>query len=124
MSFNSKNNYYSHGGNIEAESRNLNLRTDQIFDAYNPDQSTSFAPYRIFNIGNSQSIELLRFIELLEDALGVKSIKNFKPIQPGDVEVTAADTNLIEAWIGFKPSTSIEKGVNKFAKWYLDYYRN
>ena len=97
---------------------------NQIFDAYNPDKSTSFAPYRIFNIGNSQSIELLRFIELLEDALGVKSIKNFKPIQPGDVEITAADTNLIESWIGFKPSTSIEKGVNKFAKWYLDYYRN
>jgi len=95
---------------------------NQDFDALNPDQSSSFAPYRIFNIGNSQPIELLRFIEVLEDSLGVKAIKNFKPIQPGDVEATAANTNLLESWIGFKPQTSLEFGVNKFARWYMKYF--
>ncbi len=93
------------------------------FDSLNPDQSSSFAPYRIFNIGNSQPIELLRFIEILEDFLGVKAIKNFKPIQPGDVEATAANTNLLKSWIGFKPQTSLEFGVDKFARWYIDYYK-
>ena len=97
---------------------------NQDFDALNPDQSTSFSPYRIFNIGNSQPIELLRFIEILEDVLGVKAIKNFQPMQPGDVEATAANTDLLESWIGFKPQTSLEFGINKFAKWYIDYYRN
>tara|TARA_B100001029_G_scaffold95661_1_gene78550 strand:+ start:166 stop:1191 length:1026 start_codon:yes stop_codon:yes gene_type:complete len=95
---------------------------DKNFDAINPNQSTSFAPFRIFNIGNSQSIELLRFIELLENELGVKAIKNFQPIQPGDVEATAANTDLLHSWIDFKPSTSIESGVHNFAKWYVDYY--
>ena len=95
---------------------------DKNFDAINPNQSTSFAPFRIFNIGNSQSIELLRFIELLENELGVKAIKNFQPIQPGDVEATAANTDLLHSWIDFKPSTSIESGVHNFAKWYIDYY--
>tara|TARA_B100000579_G_C22847926_1_gene865556 strand:- start:5318 stop:6343 length:1026 start_codon:yes stop_codon:yes gene_type:complete len=97
---------------------------DKEFDALNPNKCTSFAPFRIFNIGNSQPIELLKFIGLLEDNLGVKAIRNFQPIQPGDVEATAANTDLLEAWIGFKPSTSIEIGVQNFSKWYLDYYRN
>ena len=95
---------------------------NEKFEDLNPDKSTSFAPYRIFNIGNSQPVELLRFIEILEDALGVKAIKNFQPMQPRDVEATAADTSLLEKWIGFKPSTSLETGINKFAKWYIDYY--
>ena len=97
---------------------------DKYFDSDKPNLSTSFAPYRIFNIGNSQPVELLRFIEILEDEIGLKAIKNFLPMQPGDVEATAADTDLLRSWIDFKPSTSIEIGVNKFAKWYLDYYRN
>ncbi len=96
---------------------------DKNFDYINPDQSKSFAPYRIFNIGNSQPIELLKFIEILEDVLGVKAIKNFLPMQPGDVKSTAAKTDLLEDWIGFKPSTSIETGIMKFAKWYLNYYK-
>ena len=94
------------------------------FDSLRPNPSLSFAPYRIFNIGNSSPIELLKFIEILEDELGVKSIKNFLPIQPGDVESTAANTDLLDAWVDFKPSTSIETGVRKFAKWYLDYYNH
>ena len=97
---------------------------DNAFNYLNPNQSTSFAPFRIFNIGNSDPIELLKFIEVLENELGVKSIKNFLPMQPGDVEVTSANTDLLEKWIKFKPSTPIEKGVNKFAKWYVDYYKN
>ena len=94
------------------------------FDYINPNQSTSFAPFRVFNIGNSQPIELLRFIELLEEEIGVKAIKNFQEIQPGDVEATAANTDLLYRWIDFKPSTSIEVGVHNFAKWFLDYYEN
>ena len=96
---------------------------DKDYDALNPNQSTSFAPFRIFNIGNSQPIELLRFIEILENELGIKAIKNFLPLQPGDVETTAANTNLLEDWVNFKPSTSIEIGVNKFIKWYRYYYK-
>ena len=96
---------------------------DKSFDALNPKQFSSFAPFRIFNIGNSNPIELLRFIEILENELGKKAIKNFMPIQPGDVEATAANTDLLENWIGFKPSTAIELGVSKFASWYLDYYQ-
>ncbi len=94
------------------------------FDALNPDKSTSFAPYRIFNVGNSRPIELLRFIEILENSLGVDAIKNFQPIQPGDVESTSACTDLLNDWIGFQPSTTIEVGVPKFAKWYLDFFRS
>ena len=95
---------------------------DEQFDFFNPNQSTSFAPFRIFNIGNSKPTELLRFIEILEDELGFKAVKNFLPIQPGDVEATSANIDLLENWVGFKPSYSIEKGLSKFAKWFLDYY--
>ena len=97
---------------------NINLD----FDSFKPDSATSFAPYRIFNIGNSKPVELLRFINLLEDALGIKAIKELQPIQPGDVVATAANTNLIEKWIGFKPNTSLEIGIENFAKWYIDYF--
>ena len=93
------------------------------FNYLNPDKSTSFAPYRIFNIGNSQPIELLKFIEILEDSLGCKAIKNFESIQPGDVVATSAKTDLLNNWIKFKPSTSIEIGIDNFAKWYMDYYK-
>ena len=94
------------------------------FKNLNPDPSTSFAKYRIFNIGNSKPTELLTFIELLEKSLGEKAIKNFLPIQPGDVEATSANTDLLKNWIGFKPATLIELGIEKFAKWYLSYYKN
>ena len=97
---------------------------DEKFDRLNPNQSTSFAPFRIFNIGNSHPIELYRFIEILEDELGVKALKNFQGMQPGDVEATSANTDLLDSWINFKPSTSIEVGVSKFAKWYLSYYKD
>tara|TARA_B100001057_G_C22717249_1_gene898252 strand:- start:199 stop:1221 length:1023 start_codon:yes stop_codon:yes gene_type:complete len=97
---------------------------NKFFNSFNPNESSSSAPYRVFNIGNSKPIELLKFIEILENSLGMKAIKEFHPMQPGDVKATAADTDLLEQWIDFKPSTSIEIGICKFAKWYLNYYRN
>jgi len=94
---------------------------DTDWDSDKPDSATSYAPYRIYNIGNNNPIELMKFIEVLEDCLGKKAEKNFLPMQPGDVHETCADVDdLIN--IGFKPSTPIEKGIKKFVEWYLDYY--
>ena len=87
-----------------------------------PNQSTSFAPHRIFNIGNNQSIELLRFIEILENELGSKAIKVMKPLQPGDVIETEADTQIFENWVNYSAKTPIDIGIKKFAKWFLDFY--
>ncbi|MCB4429068.1 NAD-dependent epimerase [Synechococcus sp. MU1643] len=92
------------------------------FDPLQPDPATAAAPHRVFNIGNSQPTELLRFIEVMEKALGREAIKDFQPMQPGDVVATAADTTALEQWVGFKPSTSIETGVDAFALWYRDYF--
>ncbi len=94
----------------------------ELFDTNNQDPSISSAPFRIFNVGNSEPVKLLRFIEILESVLGVKAIRNKMPMQPGDVEATAADTKLLENWVGFKPYTKIEDGIKKFAKWYIEYY--
>jgi UDP-glucuronate 4-epimerase len=88
------------------------------FDAAAPDPASSWAPHRLFNIGNSEPVELLRFIEVLEQALGRPAIRDLQPMQPGDVEATAADTALLEAWVGFRPATPIELGVERFARWY------
>ena len=92
------------------------------FDAAAPDPATSWAPHRLFNIGNSEPVELLRFIELLEQALGRPAIRDLQPMQPGDVEATAADTALLEAWVGFRPATPIAVGVERFARWYCATY--
>ena len=92
------------------------------FDPLQPDPATAAAPHRVFNIGNSQPTELLRFIEVMEQALGREAIKDFQPMQPGDVVATAADTSALEQWVGFKPSTSIETGVDAFARWYRDHF--
>ena len=94
---------------------------DTAWNSDNPDPATSYAPYRIYNIGNNSPVELMTFIEVLEDCLGKKAEKNLLPMQPGDVHETCADVDdLIN--IGFKPSTPIEKGIKKFVEWYLDYY--
>ena len=84
------------------------------FDPLQPDPATAAAPHRVFNIGNSQPTELLRFIEVMEEALGREAIKDFQPMQPGDVVATAADTQALQEWVGFKPSTPIEVGHSKF----------
>ena len=93
------------------------------FDPLQPDPATAAAPQRVFNIGNSQPTELLRFIEVMEQALGRESIKDFQPMQPGDVVATAADTSALENWVGFKPSTSLVFGVEKFAAWFIRFYK-
>jgi len=94
---------------------------DTGWNSDKPDPATSYAPYRLYNIGNNNPIELMQFIEVLEDCLGKKAEKNLLPMQPGDVHETCADVDdLIN--IGFKPSTPIEKGIKKFVEWYLDYY--
>ena len=75
----------------------------------------------MFNIGNAQSEELLDFISLLERALGREASKQFEPLQPGEVEATAADTTALEAWVGFRPATLLAEGVERFAAWYRTY---
>lgn len=84
-----------------------------------PDPSTSSAPYRIYNIGNHQPVELLDYIKAFENALGKKAVLNLLPLQPGDVLATAADTEALESAVGFKPHTSIEDGVKRFVDWFL-----
>ena len=90
------------------------------FDA--PDPSTSYAPYRIYNIGNNSPLELLHFIEVLEDCLGKKAVKNFLSMQPGDVLATFADVDDLIDDVGFRPGTSIEVGIRHFVEWYIKYY--
>jgi UDP-glucuronate 4-epimerase len=92
------------------------------FDAAAPDPATSWAPHRLFNLGNAQPEQLLEFIALLERALGREAIRQLEPMQPGDVEATAADTRALEAWVGFRPATPLAVGVERFAAWYRDRY--
>jgi len=94
---------------------------DPRFDPLQPDPATAAVPHRLFNIGNSQPVALLRFIAVLEEALGREAIRDLRPMQPGDVPATAADTQALEAWVGFRPSTPIEVGVPRFASWYRQY---
>ena len=89
----------------------------------NPDPATSKAPWRIYNIGNQQPVELMRFIETLERFLGKSVEKNLLPMQPGDVPDTYADVEALITDVGYKPNTSIEQGVEQFVKWYLEYYK-
>lgn len=87
-----------------------------------PDPATSSAPYKIYNIGNNNPVELMGFIEAIEKALGKKAEKNFLPLQAGDVPATYADVDDLIKDVGFKPSTSIEEGVARFVDWYIEYY--
>ncbi len=87
-----------------------------------PDPGTSYAPYRIYNIGNNSPVELLRFIEALEEKLGRKTIRNLLPIQPGDVPATCADVDDLMRDTGFRPKTTIEEGIGRFVDWYRGYY--
>ena len=97
-------------------------KIDEEFDKLNPNPSSSWAPYRIFNIGNQESIPLMNFIEVLEKEIGIKAIKNFKEFQQGDVQSTSASIKLLQKWTGFKPYTSINEGIKKFIDWYKTYY--
>ena len=95
---------------------------DPSFDPQSPNPSTSWAPHRVFNIGNSNPTPLMDYIYAVEDALGVTAEKHFLPMQPGDVQATAADTSALEAWVNFKPNTPVKEGVAKFVAWYRHFY--
>jgi len=92
------------------------------FDPAQPDPGTSNAPYRVFNIGNSQPTPLADYIEAIEDALGRKAERNYLPMQPGDVPATSANTDELDAWVSFKPATPVREGVRRFVEWYREYY--
>jgi UDP-glucuronate 4-epimerase len=96
---------------------------DSEWSAMNPNPSSSFAPYRIYNIGNNKPVELLRFIEIIEEKTGKKAIKNFLPIQDGDVPETYADVEDLMRDVDFKPSTPMEVGIGNFIDWFRDYYK-
>ena len=93
------------------------------FDKSAPDPSSSWAPHKVFNIGNSDSIKLNKFIEVLEDVIGKKAKKNLLPMPKGDVQSTLADTKSLENYINFRPKTSLNEGLEKFYKWYKNFYR-
>ena len=88
-----------------------------------PDPGTSYNPYRIFNIGNNNPVELMAFIEAIENALGQKADKDMMDIQPGDVPATYANIDDLYNAVEFKPETSIEEGIGKFIEWYKLYYQ-
>ena len=92
------------------------------FDRASPDPSTSWAPWRVYNIGNHQPVPLLEYISALERALGRTALKRMKPIQPGDVRATCADTARLAEAVGFAPATPLEEGLAKFAQWFKSYY--
>ncbi|MDR1451068.1 MAG: NAD-dependent epimerase [Helicobacteraceae bacterium] len=96
--------------------------SDPNFDPANPDCATSSAPHRIYNIGRGSPASLIEFIEAIENALGKKAIKNYLPIQAGDVPATFADTSALERDMGYKPSVSIQTGVDHFVRWYREFY--
>lgn len=95
---------------------------DPKWSGKNPDSGTSYAKYRIYNIGNNNPVELIKFIEVIEDTLGKKAKKEFLDLQPGDVVSTYADVDDLVRDVEFKPMTGLESGIKKFVEWYLGYY--
>lgn len=85
--------------------------------------SSSIAPWKVFNIGNNSPVTLKEYIQIIEKKIGKKAKKVYLPMQPGDVRATAADTNLLHKYIGFKPSTRLEDGIESFVEWYKEYYK-
>jgi UDP-glucuronate 4-epimerase len=95
---------------------------DPAFDPLAPDPATSRAPYRVFNIGNQDPVALGDFIETIERALGVQAIRQYKPMQPGDVVATHADVSALKAWTGVAPRTPLATGIGHFTQWFKRYY--
>ncbi len=95
---------------------------DATFDAAAPDPARSWAPYRVFNIGNQGPAQLMDFIAAVEQAVGCTAVKTFLPMQPGDVQATYADVQHLTDWTGFSPGTPITEGVARFVAWYRQYY--
>ena len=97
-------------------------KANQAWNGDDPDPATSAAPYRLYNIGNNQPIELMRYIELIEQCLGKKAEKNFLPLQIGDVPATWANIDELSRDVGYQPTTPVEVGIGRFVRWYLEYY--
>jgi UDP-glucuronate 4-epimerase len=97
---------------------------NEAWDSDAPDPATSRVPYRLYNIGNQQPVELSRYIEVLEECLGVKAKKNLLPLQPGDVPDTWADVEDLVTDVGYRPATPVEVGVRRFVDWYREYYKD
>ena len=98
-------------------------RPNPEWDRKNPDPGSSYAPYKLYNIGNHNPVELIKFIEVLENNIGKKAQKNMLPMQPGDVPTTYADADDLMNDVGFKPATPLEEGIKKFVQWYKGYYK-
>ena len=96
-------------------------KSNPHWSGLNPDPSTGKAPYRIFNIGNGNPVKLMDFISTLEKSLEIKADINFKPMQPGDVYKTWADTSSLEHAVGYKPTTTLKEGIDKFVQWFVEY---
>ena len=96
---------------------------DAAFDSDRPDPGRSKAPFRVFNIGNHDPVQLMDFVTAIESTLGMSAQKNFMPLQDGDVPATYADTEALNAWTGFAPATSVRDGVGRFVAWYREYYK-
>lgn len=96
---------------------------DAAFDPMLPNPGSSGAPFRVFNIGNQHPVQLMEFIQTLEDAVGKKAVMDFKPMQPGDVVATYADVSKLEAWTGVHPTVALKDGIGQFVEWYRNYYR-
>ncbi|WP_153147483.1 NAD-dependent epimerase [Dechloromonas sp. H13] len=108
-------------GVIRVMDRNAAVNTE--YDPISADPATSNVPYRVFNIGNNNPVQLLDFIGAIESALGMKAEKRLLPLQDGDVPATYADTALLDDWVGFAPATPVQEGVSRFIAWYRDYYK-
>ena len=96
---------------------------DEAYDSSMPDPSKSSAPYKVFNIGNSNPVKLMDYINAIKTAVGKEPIINMMPLQPGDVIETSADIELINKWVDFVPKTNVEEGIAKFVNWYIDYHK-
>lgn len=110
---------------VQAVVRTLDhpARKDPNWSGDEPDPGTSSAPYRLYNIGNNRSVELMYLIETLEKCLGTKAKKNLLPMQPGDVRATHAEIDDLAGLVGFRPSTPIEEGIERFVAWFREYHR-
>jgi UDP-glucuronate 4-epimerase len=95
---------------------------DAAWNGQAPDPASSFAPFRLYNIGNNRPVQLLRYIEVIEEALGRKAVKNFLPLQAGDVPETCADIDDLVRDVGYRPATTVEVGVRAFVDWFCEYY--
>ena len=99
------------------------MKFEKSWTGKKPDPATSVAPYQIYNIGNNKTVNLMDFISEIEKQTGIEAIKNFMPLQAGDVKGTSADVDDLVKNLNYKPNTDISKGISKFLSWYKKYYK-